>query len=137
MLTYKKNINKSTGLSHSMEDYLEAIFFIESKKNFSRVKDIASFLNVKLPSVNRAIKDLEKKGLIDHEKYGYIKLTKKGNKIASKISMAHKMLYNFFIAVGCNEDKAFRYACFLEHIIDDADIHLLNTAAELLNNKKK
>ncbi len=120
-----------------MEDYLEAIYLVELKKGFSRVKDIASFLNVKLPSVNRALKDLERRALIDHEKYGYIKLTKKGSKIASKISMTHKMLHNFFVAVGFNEEKSFRYACFVEHIIDEADIPILNRATKWLNDKRK
>ncbi len=66
-------------LSESMEDYLEAIFEIEKQKRVVRVRDVASRLGVTMPSVNGALKNLEAKGLINHEKYEYIELTQKGS----------------------------------------------------------
>jgi len=54
-----------------MEDYLEAISFIEEEKEVARVGEIARALEVKSSSVNAMIKTLAKRNLVKHEKYGY------------------------------------------------------------------
>ena len=38
-------------LTQSLEDYLEAIYFLEKKSRVARVKDIAARLSVQMPSV--------------------------------------------------------------------------------------
>ena len=42
----------------SVEDYLEAMYVLEKTNGVIRVKDIADFLSVKLPSVTEIIKKL-------------------------------------------------------------------------------
>ena len=56
-------------LSASMEDYLEAIYEIDQSRRAVRVKDVSQKLGVTMPSVNGALKSLEARGLIKHEKY--------------------------------------------------------------------
>jgi len=62
----------------SVEDYLEAIYIPSEEKGFARVKDIAKFLNVKLPSVTEVLKRLQEDRLIEHLPYGEVRLTEKG-----------------------------------------------------------
>lgn len=76
-------------LSPSLEDYLEAIYILKEKKGFTRVSEIADFLNVKMPSVNSALKILVEKGLVVHETYGYVSLTDEGEKNAKKVYSRH------------------------------------------------
>ena len=64
---------ESAVLSHTLEDYMEAIYLIIRQKKVARVKEIAEFLNVKTPSVVDAIAKLQDMELIEHEKYGYLK----------------------------------------------------------------
>jgi DtxR family Mn-dependent transcriptional regulator len=109
-------------LTKSLEDYLEAIYIFETKNGFSRVKEISNFLGVSLPSVNKAIKELEKKNLATHERYGYIKLTEKGKNVAAHLFKLHFVFFELFKLFGVDEKKAERYACYIEHIIEKKDV---------------
>lgn len=108
-------------LTKSLEDYIEAIYIFEKKNGFSRVKEIAMFLNVKLPSVNKALKELKKNKLIDHERYGYIKLTEFGRKVAENVFNIHNELVELFRLLGFSEESSIKYGCCLEHVIDNSD----------------
>lgn len=48
-------------LTSSMEDYLEAVLVLQQQKGYARCVDVAEFLDVKKPSVSRAVKELSKK----------------------------------------------------------------------------
>ena len=76
-------------LTKSLEDYLEAILILEKGHDEVRVTDIANFLDISKPSVNKAVKILKDEKLIDFEKYGKIKLTAQGTKIAKDIFFRH------------------------------------------------
>ena len=103
-------------LSASMEDYLEAILEIEKSKRIVRVRDVANKLGVTMSSVNGALKGLEAKGLINHEKYEYIELTKAGITKASKIVKIHQIIYTFLKDIlGVDNKTAEQDACKIEH----------------------
>jgi DtxR family transcriptional regulator, Mn-dependent transcriptional regulator len=107
---------KNSKLSHKMEDYLEAISFIEEKREVARVGEIAKDLGVNSSSVNVMMKMLAERGLIKHEKYGYIKLTKAGREIGEQVKARHRLLNNFLIKyLGVNHNTAAVDACGLEH----------------------
>lgn len=104
----------------SLEDYLEAIYFLYKKKSEVRITDVARELNISKPSVNRAINTLKKQGLVEHEYYGDLKLTEKGLKIACDVAERHKILKAFLTEkLGVNEETAEREACLIEHDISD------------------
>ena len=105
-------------LSPSMEDYLEAIFELDKRKRAVRVKDVAEKLSVTMPSVNGALKILESQGLVKHEKYDYIELTKTGELHASKISSRHHVICTFLKEfLGVDSDTAEQDACRAEHVL--------------------
>ena len=83
-------------------------------------KDISKELNVKNSSVNIALNVLADKGLIIHEKYGYVELTKEGQKIADDIQYKEDILLRFFTEIlGVDKDIALKDACRMEHTISD------------------
>lgn len=105
-------------MTQSLEDYLEAIYLIIQKKKVARVKDISEQLNVKKPSVINAVKELESRNMVMHEKYGYIELTPLGEKEATKIYERHETLHSFlrdFLHV--NDTVAEDDACKMEHVL--------------------
>ena len=107
-------------LSQSLEDYLEAIFVVSQKKKVVRVKDVVQMMNVKTASVIGALRKLAQKGYVEHEHYGYIELTPKGTKKATRIYDKHQVLFRFltdFLSV--NKRTAERDACLFEHCISD------------------
>ncbi len=106
-------------LTASLEDYLEAILVTSLKRKVVRVKDIVRLLNVRTASVVGAMKVLAQKGLVVHERYGYIELTQQGVAVASEIYDRHKTLYRFFREIlGVDSETAAEDACRIEHHID-------------------
>lgn len=82
------------------------------------MKDIAGRLAVSLPSVNNAVKNLKKIGLVAQERYGDIELTADGRKRAEKILGAHTTLSAFFRDIlNIDETSAEEDACAVEHYI--------------------
>lgn len=105
-------------ITSTMEDYLEAIYYFKKKQHFARVSEIAKKLDVKSPTVNNAVKSLVKLGLVTHEKYGYIGLTKEGEAIGAKIQKRHDILYRFLTEfLSLDAKKAKNEACLIEHSI--------------------
>ncbi|WP_321991433.1 metal-dependent transcriptional regulator [Marispirochaeta aestuarii] len=103
-------------LTQSLEDYLEAILFLEKKNRVARVKDIAEALKVQMPSVTGAVRILKEKGLVDYEKNSYITLTNSGAKIARSIYNKHQIVQRFLSEVlMVKEDEAESIACQIEH----------------------
>ncbi|WP_372519595.1 metal-dependent transcriptional regulator [Candidatus Ruminimicrobiellum ovillum] len=107
-------------LTESLENYLETIGMLIRKNKIARVKDISKELDVKNSSVNIALNVLADKGLIIHEKYGYVELTPEGQKIADDIQHKEDVLVQFFTKIlGVDENVALKDACRMEHTISD------------------
>ena len=83
-------------LTPSLENYLEAILFIETRNRVARVKDIADHLKVQMSSVTVALKNLKGKGLVSYEKNSFIVLTEKGKVIAVNTQKKHDII-RFFL----------------------------------------
>ena len=124
-------------VTKSLEDYLEAIFLISLEKGVARVKDVAKMLGVKKPSVVSAVKNLESLGLVSHEHYGYLELTKQGLKKAQEIYNRHRILFNFLHSIlGVPEEIAEKDACNMEHYISPQSLERLLKLVEFLEDSQ-
>jgi len=107
-----------TGLSPNMEDYMETITILAGQNRVVRVKDIASKLNITMPSVSSALTKLKEMELIEYEKYGHVELTDKGKQIADSIYRRHSCLKKYYMKIlGLDADNAEKEACKVEHIL--------------------
>ena len=105
-------------LTQAMEDYLEAIFNLSKEKRVVRVKDIAKRLGVKMPTVTSMLKTLNKRKLINYEKYEYLELTKKGLDVGKEIHRRHCILRSFLIDIlNIDFKNADEEACKMEHAV--------------------
>src|SRR3972149_10261952 len=96
----------------SMEDYREAIAMLGEGKKVVKVKQISEMLRVKMPSVTSALRKLSEQELVEHERYGHIKLTPEGDKVARDVIYRHEALTRFFAqALGINQKTAEEDAC--------------------------
>ena len=103
-------------LTSNMEDYLEVIMNLQDEQKVARVKDVASRLKVKMPSVTGAMKCLAEKGLVNYERYSYLTLTAAGEKIAREVRDRHKTFYIFLTEIlNVDRQTAELDACRLEH----------------------
>jgi len=113
-------------LTANMEDYLEAIDAIQKKKKIVRVRDIAKYLKVKMPSVSGALKGLVKKNLVNHESYEYVELTSQGRQIAQEVARKHEILHRFLVEIlGLDKKNAQIEACNMEHAIGEKALERL------------
>ena len=105
-------------LSESQEDYLEAIFHIESAKQAARAKDISDRLGVTRASVTGALRALADKSLVNYSPYDLVTLTTAGRKAARDVVRRHAVLHDFFVKVlQIDEEEAQHSACRMEHAL--------------------
>lgn len=123
-------------ISASLEDYLEAIFILQKENKSVRTTDIASFLDVSKPSVNRAVGTLKDAGLLCHESYGEISLTDSGKAHAKAVLHRHNLLKDFLhTTLGVDIKTAEKDACKMEHVMSNESIEKLSSFLETLNNE--
>ena len=106
-----------TQMTQSLEDYLEAIYMIVRDGRLACVRDVARHLNVKMPSVVKAIHELKKLGLVTQEPYSPIELTAKGKRVAGVVLNRHTLLRKFLMKLGVSRKNADKDACLMEHIL--------------------
>ena len=111
-------MKEQSGLSASLEDYLETIYNLEREKRVARAKDVANALNVGKSSVTAALKALSERGYLDYNPYQTIELTELGQKVARDVCRRHEVLHDFLANIlGLREDIAADSACKMEHAI--------------------
>jgi len=116
-----------------MEDYLEGIAMLAKERGVVRVTTLSKALVVKKPSVISALKKLAEKGLIKHERYGYVELTAEGGKIAEDVCRRHAALGKFLIEIlGVDPDIAWEDACEMEHFISPVTLKKLARFVEFM-----
>ncbi len=104
-------------MTQSLEDYIETIYILTQSKSGAYVHDVAKKLNVKMPSVVKAIRELKDLGLVTQEPYEAIELTRKGSHVAKLVLNRHLLLRKFLIKIGVSEKAADQDACRMEHIL--------------------
>ena len=119
--------------TESLEMYLENILVLQNTIGRVRSIDVAHKTGYSKPSVSRAMKLLSGDGCIDIDSEGYITLTEKGSTIASKMLDRHKIIGDFFVAIGVDEDVATEDACRIEHVISDDTFEKLKSFMENFN----
>jgi DtxR family transcriptional regulator, Mn-dependent transcriptional regulator len=125
-------------LSASMEDYLEAIYEIGREKSAVRVRDVAHKLRVTMPSVTGALKNLEGRGFIRHERYEYIELTMTGAAQAKRVAARHRTILAFLTEViGAEKEAAEKEACGIEHILGADTMEKLTRYIKRLREEEK
>jgi DtxR family Mn-dependent transcriptional regulator len=117
-------------MTQSLEDYLEMVSFL-SDEGEVRVTDIAARLKVSKPSVLTALKILEEQGLLEHERYRTVSLTKKGVVRAADIRDRHSFLTTFLQdIVGVSPETAEKDACKMEHLLSEETLKKMKALAK-------
>lgn len=129
---------KQQNLSASLEDYLEAIFFLTRNSAVARSKDIADGLAVARPSVTGALRQLAEKGLINYEPYGLVSLTKAGHTRAAGVAKKHDIIKSFFVDVlGVDTESAAEAACRAEHTLGKPIVAKLMSFIEFVTQQRQ
>ena len=114
-------------MTQSLEDYLEAIYVIIKDGRSACVRDVAKHINVKMPSVVKAIHELKKLELVTQEPYGPIELTPKGKRVAGSVLNRHTLIRRFLVKLGVSGKTADKDACLMEHILSAETLDKIRT----------
>ena len=123
--------------SPNMEDYLEAIRTLADEHGVARVTQLSEALHVSKPSVTAAVAKLASEGLVRHEKYGAIELTRRGVEVADDVWRRHEALWMFLTEIlGVAEETAQSDACKLEHYLSpDSSDRLIRFVGHVLGGE--
>ena len=125
-------------LTESLEDYLEAIAELIAVEGHAHTKEIAEKLNVKMPSVTGALRQLERMGCIVYNTHYPVQLTPQGKEIADRVVKRHRILKQFFSGIlGLSMEKASETACRLEHAVDEETIERFILFSEAIENRSE
>ena len=122
-------------LTSSMENYLKAVFTLRQARKRVRCIDIAERMNVTLPSVSRAVKELEKMGHVSRDEDGSVTLTPSGERIAAEIYERHRFFTQRLIAAGVDPETAAKEACHMEHGVSENSFEKLKQSMERQDKK--
>ncbi len=109
-------------LTHAIEDYLKAIYEIQTTHGKAGTNQLAALLEVTPASVTGMIKKLAntEPPLLVYEKHRGVTLTAEGEEIALEILRHHRLLELFLHQIlGYSWDKVHEEADMLEHVISE------------------
>ncbi len=112
--------------SETTEEYLRAILYLEGKNGVARQAQLAEYLGISKAGVSETLSALSARDLVAQEKYSPIALTKKGRRIASRMTFKHRVL-EYFLASRLHVPKlkVHEEASRIEHAISDETVNRL------------
>jgi len=106
--------------STSIEDYIKAIYRIETVHERATTQRIAKELGVRMASVTGMVKHLAAEGYLRHKPYHGVKLTAQGRRVALTVIRRHRLIELFLHkTLGVDWDEVHDDAEVLEHAISD------------------
>lgn len=104
----------------AVQDYLKAIYQLGGGSSHVPTSAVAQRLDVRPASVTGMVRRLDSQGLVSHEPYRGVKLTKRGLREAVEVIRHHRLLETYLAeVVGMPWDKVHAEADALEHVISE------------------
>ena len=113
------------GSMRNPEPLSEENFYLAAGPRKVRCIDIAERMDVTLPSVSRAVKELEKMGYLTRDEDGSVTLTPSGERIATEIYERHRFFTQRLIAAGVDPETAAKEACHMDHGVSEESFQKL------------
>ena len=106
--------------NQAIEDYLKAIFDLESSNGKVSNADLARRMDITPASVTGMIKKLADLNLLSYQPYQGVELTESGKKIALEVLRHHRLIELFLSeALGVPWDKVHEEAEKWEHVLSE------------------
>ena len=107
-------------LTEPVEDYLKAIYELQAEGGSAGTNEIAAALRIAAPSVSGMLRRLSSQGLVTHEPYKGVHLTREGRRAALRTIRRHRVIEAYLTqALGYPWDRVHDEAERLEHAASD------------------
>ena len=115
------NERKATrGFSDSVEEYVEGIYRLQTEVDLVSTGEVAEYMCVSAGSATTMIKKLDEMGLAFHEPYQGIRLSPSGERLAKRLTRAHRVLEVYLAkTLDLPWTEVHDLACKLEHYVTD------------------
>jgi len=126
-------MHHESGLSSTHEMYLKVLYRLEVENDTGRVRDMAKGLGVTPSTVSAVIKKLEHAGLVLHDRYGMVKLTAAGTRVAQCVVRRFDTIRAFLMEVlRLDAESAEVDACMMEHAVSPATVNRMESLVHLV-----
>jgi DtxR family transcriptional regulator, Mn-dependent transcriptional regulator len=107
-------------LTAAVQDYVKAIYTLDSGERGVSTTALAERLDVRPASVSGMLPKLTALGLVVHEPYHGVRLTKRGTRVALEVVRHHRLLELFLVeSLGMTWDEVHAEAEILEHVLSE------------------
>lgn len=128
-------MHEHEGLSPTHEMYLKVIYRLRKDNEIARVRDMAKGLGVTPGTVSAVLKKLEHSGLLIHDRYGAIKLTPAGERVAECVIRKFDTIRSLLTDVlGLDAETAEVDACTIEHAVSPVTINRMEHLLRLVHS---
>lgn len=104
----------------SAEMYLKSVAELSNAGEVVPVTALAEHLSISTVSASEMIHKLQARGLVEHQPYKGVRLTPDGSRRANVVLRRHRLWERFLTdQLGLPWEKAYEFACKLEHATDD------------------
>ncbi len=116
-------------LSASVQDYAKAVYSLEARAGAAvATNDLAERLGVTAGSVSAMVRKLAELGVVEHERYHGVRLTRRGRRVALEVLRHHRLLELFLAEeLGMPWDRVHDEAEVLEHVLSEDLERLIST----------
>src|SRR5256886_9102487 len=112
----------------AVQDYGRAIYTLESRHGAASTTELATLLEVRPASVSGILRKLSDLGLVEHERYRGVRLTKRGRRVALEVIRHHRLVELFLVeSLGMTWDEVHDEAEVLEHALSEELEELIAT----------
>lgn len=115
-----------------LEDYLEAMYNLNQEKGYVSAADLAERLEVRPPTVSSMVRNLTRKGFLEHEPYRGMRLTLAGEKVAKSVIKRHQVISELISMLGVDDETAYADTEGIEHHVHPSTLRRFEKLAEYL-----
>lgn len=99
------------------ENYLKALFTLANDDGEVNLSDLSELLKVSKPTANSMVKNLQRQGMVNYEKYKPLSLTDMGKKTAALVIRKHRLTEMYLVEkMGFGWEEVHEIAEQIEHI---------------------
>lgn len=128
-------MHRDDQLSPTHEMYLKVLYRLQLENEVGRVRDMAKGLGVTASTISAVLKKLEHAGLVVHDRYGTVKLTPGGYRVAECVVRRFEVIKALLIEVlGLDTEAAEVDACSMEHAVSPGTVNRMESLLELVRS---
>jgi DtxR family Mn-dependent transcriptional regulator len=111
---------KVADLSAAVQDYVREIYKLQTESGHVKTSTLAQRMGVAPPSATAMMKKLASQGLVDHQPYRGVRLTRTGERIALELLRHHRLLELYLVrTLDLGIDAVHAEADRLEHALSE------------------